>query len=81
MVVSSLSPDVFDAVSSARPYRSGISRQKAIDVITNDSGTQFDPKVVQAFLEVMAQEEERSEAETAEDRPAAAPGMRASLIM
>ena len=73
--------DVFDAVSSARPYRSGISRQKAIDVITNDSGTQFDPKVVQAFLEVMAQEEERSEAETAEDRSAAAPGMRASLTM
>ena len=73
--------DVFDAVSSARPYRSAISRQKAIDVITNDSGTQFDPKVVQAFLEVMAQEEERSQAETAEDRSAVAPGMRASLTM
>ena len=71
--------DVFDAVSSARPYRAGISRRKAIDVITNDSGTQFDPKVVQAFLEVMAQEEERLQADTAEERSVAAPGMQASL--
>ena len=38
--------DVFDAVTSARPYRAGIPRQKAIDLITNDSGRQFDPQVV-----------------------------------
>ena len=72
--------DVFDAVSSARPYRSGITPQKAIDVITNDSGHQFDPKVVQAFLEVMSQEKERSQADTAEDRSAAAPGMPAGSL-
>ena len=74
--------DVFDAVSSARPYRSGIPPQKAIDIITNDSGTQFDPKVVQAFLEVISQGKVRSLADTAEDRSAAAPEMPAgSLIM
>ena len=55
-------------------------RQKAIDLITNDSGRQFDPKVVQAFLEVMSQEEGRSQAETAEDRSAAAPGMPAGSL-
>ena len=76
--------DVFDAVTSARPYRSSMPRQKAIDLITNSSGRQFDPKVVQAFLEVMSQEqeEERSQTDTAEDRSAAASGMPAgSLIM
>ena len=72
--------DVFDAVTSARPYRSSMPRQKAIDLITNDSGRQFDPKVVQAFLEVMSQEEGRSQAETAEDRSAAAPGMPAGSL-
>ena len=72
--------DVFDAVTSARPYRSGMPPQKAIDLITNDSGRQFDPKVVQAFLKVMSQEEGRSQADTAQDRSTAAPGMAAGSL-
>lgn len=59
--------DHFDALISDRPYRAGLPREKVIDFIKEDSGTKFDPKVVGAFLEVMAQEEMDSErgAETA----------------
>jgi putative nucleotidyltransferase with HDIG domain len=48
--------DVFDALSSDRPYRAGLDRQRVIDIIKEEAGRQFDPRVVQAFLEVMAQE-------------------------
>ena len=42
--------DAFDAMTSNRPYRRALSAEKACDEITNNSGTQFDPAVVQAFL-------------------------------
>jgi len=45
--------DAFDAMTSDRPYRSSMTSQKAIDIIKANSGTQFHPKAVQAFLEVM----------------------------
>ncbi len=44
--------DAFDAITSDRPYRSGIPADKAIIEITHCTGTQFDPYVVQAFLKV-----------------------------
>jgi putative nucleotidyltransferase with HDIG domain len=49
--------DVFDALSSDRPYRAGLDRSRVMEMIAQGAGRQFDPKVVQAFLEVMAQEE------------------------
>ena len=52
--------DVFDALSSDRPYRAGLGRAEAIERIKQGTGRQFDPKVVEAFLEVMAQEEQES---------------------
>lgn len=52
--------DVFDALSSDRPYRAGLGRAEAIERIKQGTGRQFDPKVVEAFLEVMAQEERES---------------------
>jgi putative nucleotidyltransferase with HDIG domain len=48
--------DVFDAISSDRPYRKGQDRDGAIAFITQGAGRQFDPRVVQAFVEVMAEE-------------------------
>ncbi|MBU2431336.1 MAG: HD domain-containing protein, partial [Proteobacteria bacterium] len=42
--------DVYDAVVSDRPYRHGWIEEKAIDLITSESGTHFDPEVVDAFL-------------------------------
>jgi putative nucleotidyltransferase with HDIG domain len=52
--------DVYDAVTISRPYRAGWPIERAVDLIKNGSGDQFDPKVVAAFLEVMTQEEEQT---------------------
>ena len=49
--------DHYDALISDRPYREGLPQETVIGFIKEDSGTKFDPKVVEAFLEVMAQEE------------------------
>jgi diguanylate cyclase (GGDEF)-like protein len=42
--------DAFDAMTSRRPYRQAISRERAAIEIARNSGTQFDPQVVDAFL-------------------------------
>lgn len=42
--------DVWDALTSDRPYRSGWSKEKAIEYIREQSGKHFDPKVVEVFL-------------------------------
>jgi putative nucleotidyltransferase with HDIG domain len=49
--------DHYDALISDRPYRAGLPRERVIGFIKEDSGTKFDPNVVKAFLEVMAQED------------------------
>ena len=43
--------DVFDALTSKRSYKEPFSIEKTVDMIKSKSGTQFDPKVVDAFLE------------------------------
>ena len=45
--------DVFDALISDRPYREGWALERVIDLITQEAGRQFDPDVVEAFLEIM----------------------------
>jgi PAS domain S-box-containing protein/putative nucleotidyltransferase with HDIG domain len=42
--------DVFDALTSDRPYRPAWTREKAIAYIREQSGQHFDPLVVNAFL-------------------------------
>jgi response regulator RpfG family c-di-GMP phosphodiesterase len=42
--------DVFDAMTSSRPYRDAESMDDAIEAIRAGSGSQFDPRVVAAFL-------------------------------
>jgi putative nucleotidyltransferase with HDIG domain len=49
--------DHYDALISDRPYRAGLPREKVMGFIKEDSGNKYDPKVVKAFLEVMAQED------------------------
>lgn len=44
--------DVFDALTSVRCYKEAYSLQRAYDIIGSESGKQFDPKIVQAFLEL-----------------------------
>ena len=42
--------DTYDAVTSTRSYRAGGSRKRALEIIKSESGSQFDPVVVEAFL-------------------------------
>ena len=43
--------DVYDALTSDRPYRKGMTPGEAKEAILNHAGTKFDPKVVDGFLE------------------------------
>ena len=47
--------DVFDALISKRVYKDAFSFDKAMEIIKEDSGTHFDPKVAEAFLAASAQ--------------------------
>jgi putative nucleotidyltransferase with HDIG domain len=42
--------DVYDALTSDRPYRKGWPPERALDYIREQSGTGFDPRVVETFL-------------------------------
>lgn len=46
--------DVFDALTSERPYRPAYSPRQAIAIMTADSGGAFDPHLFDAFREMMA---------------------------
>src|SRR6266446_5997372 len=43
--------DCFDSVREDRPFRPGMSREDAIDLLRGDAGTQFDPRMVDLFIE------------------------------
>lgn len=42
--------DAFDAMTTDRPYRKGLSLQMAFDELRINAGTQFDPEMVKAFF-------------------------------
>ncbi len=44
--------DAFDAMTSDRPYRKALSFAAAIERIRSESGRQFDPEIVRAFLTI-----------------------------
>jgi HD-GYP domain-containing protein (c-di-GMP phosphodiesterase class II) len=48
--------DAYDAMTSDRPYRRALSVTDTIDEIKRCSGVSFDPRVVEAFLEVLAEQ-------------------------
>jgi HD-GYP domain-containing protein (c-di-GMP phosphodiesterase class II) len=43
--------DTLDAMTSDRPYRVGLSFEESLEEIRRHSGTQFDPRVVEAFMQ------------------------------
>jgi len=51
--------DAFDSMIRARPYGYGISQEAAVQEIEANSGTQFDPRIVRALLEVVRDLEDR----------------------
>ena len=47
--------DSFDAMVSDRPYRRALGRQRAIEIIHEEAGLQFDPEVAGVFANVVEQ--------------------------
>jgi len=49
--------DSFDAMISTRPYRKPLTTQEAIDELKRNSGTQFDPNIVEVFINLYKKNE------------------------
>ena len=49
--------DVYDALTSDRPYRSAWSKQAAFDYIQEQAGILFDPSISSKFLELIKEKE------------------------
>jgi putative nucleotidyltransferase with HDIG domain len=47
--------DTYDAMASSRPYRAALDTGAALAEIRRGRGTQFEPRIVDVFLEMMAQ--------------------------
>ncbi len=51
--------DSFDAMTSDRPYRRGMSVERAVQILRDGRGTQWDPQIVDAFVHgVVAQSDQ-----------------------
>jgi hypothetical protein len=48
--------NAFEAIVIGRPYRGRSTQEEALFELTRNSGTQFDPKVVDAFIRIMRKE-------------------------
>ena len=48
--------DAFDAMTSDRPYKQKMTQAEALVELENNSGTQFDPKIVSVFVELHRQQ-------------------------
>jgi len=44
--------DTYDAIISDRPYRAGLTKESAREILEEVAGSQLDPKVVKAFLNI-----------------------------
>jgi putative two-component system response regulator len=44
--------DVYDALVSERPYKKAFTHEKAVEIIIGNSGTQFDPTLIDVFKQV-----------------------------
>ena len=43
--------DVFDALTTRRPYKEAFSNEKSFKILQEESGTHFDPKIVEVFFD------------------------------
>ncbi len=49
--------DAYDAMTSNRPYRKALPIDKAVEELCNGAGKQFDPKIVDTFIEILKEEQ------------------------
>ena len=58
--------DTYDAIVIDRAYRKGRTHDQAVKIIEQESGRQFDPRVVEVFMSLYATEAPPEAASTAE---------------
>jgi putative nucleotidyltransferase with HDIG domain len=51
--------DTYDAMTSDRPYRKGFDHEKAVRLILEETGAQFDPDVLRAFMAAIGEDPAR----------------------
>jgi putative nucleotidyltransferase with HDIG domain len=44
--------DAYDAMTTDRPYRAAVPKDHALEVISEDAGTHYDPEVVDVFVDI-----------------------------
>ncbi len=71
--------DCFDAVREDRQYRKGMTREEACQFLRTNAGTQFDPRVVEEFLENLAQYEQEIAVHKHGQQPILTPTTQAGL--
>jgi diguanylate cyclase (GGDEF)-like protein/putative nucleotidyltransferase with HDIG domain len=64
--------DVFDALTSDRPYRRALTPERAIDVLKENAGKQFDPNLVALFEKILPEIGEEIERLEADEQTVAA---------
>jgi putative nucleotidyltransferase with HDIG domain len=62
--------DCFDALTSDRPYRRALTTENALDILRERSGTMYDPRVVERFIEIYPELTTMLAADEGADRPA-----------
>jgi putative nucleotidyltransferase with HDIG domain len=52
--------DAYEAMTSDRIYRPALSKQKALQILRQESGRQFDPQIVRIFTSILEEEKKES---------------------
>lgn len=58
--------DSFDAMTFDRPYKNGMSYDKAITELKANCGTQFDPEIAETFIHIIEEAAKDSQRHMAE---------------
>jgi putative nucleotidyltransferase with HDIG domain len=67
--------DAFNAMTTDRAYRSAMPLEAAIEELQTNSGSQFDPRVVEALVEIVERDTGAEEPTTPATEPDAAPAI------